>query len=65
MLQNQALEVKLSIRKNLKSYRMINVEVVMVTIHSFEILQKGTQIEEKTDNYEEYLHSASGGRSLY
>ena len=33
---------KLSIRKNLKSYRMINVEVVIVTIHPFEILQKGT-----------------------
>ena len=33
---------KLSICKNIKSYRMINVEVVIITIHPFEILQKGT-----------------------
>ena len=29
---------KLSIRKNIKSYPMINVEVVIITIHPFEIL---------------------------
>ena len=32
---------KLSIRKNIKSYCMIEVEVVIITIHPFEILQKG------------------------
>ena len=32
---------KLNSRKNIKSYHMINIEVVIITIHPFEILQKG------------------------
>ena len=47
--QNKALicyktkhwKCKLSIHKNIKSYLMINVEVVIIPIHPFEILQKG------------------------
>jgi len=42
MLQTKRWKCKLNIRKNIKSYRMINVEVVIITIHPFEILQKGT-----------------------
>ena len=32
---------KLNSRKNIKSYHMINIEVVIIAIHPFEILQKG------------------------
>ena len=41
MLQNQMLEVQTKQPQNIKSYHMINIEVVIITIHPFEILQKG------------------------
>ena len=41
MLQTKRWKFKLNSRKNIKSYHLINKVVVIITIHPFEILQKG------------------------